>query len=55
MGAQADNLFWIGTVGEVPIPIVAKNRIGNVMSKMTPRSVWPGQLSEQVDQLFIRK
>jgi peptide/nickel transport system substrate-binding protein len=55
LGAQADNLFWIGTVGEVPNPIVAKNRIGNVMTQMTPRSVWPGQLSEQVDQLFVRK
>ena len=51
---QAENLFWIGTVGQVPVPVVAKNRVGNVMTSFVPRHVWTGGLSEFADQLYLK-
>ena len=51
---QAENLFWIGTVGQVPVPVVARNRVGNVMNQFVPRHVWTGGLSEFVDQLYLK-
>ena len=52
--AQAENLFWIGTVGQVPVPVVAQNRVGNVMTSFVPRHVWTGGLSEFADQLYLK-
>ena len=51
---QAENLFWIGTVGQVPVPVVAQNRVGNVMTQFVPRHVWTGGLSEFADQLYLK-
>ncbi len=51
---QAENLFWIGTVGQVPVPVVAQNRVGNVMTSFVPRHVWTGGLSEFADQLYLK-
>ena len=52
---QAQNLFWIGTVGQVPVPVVAQNRVGNVMNQFVPRHVWTGGLSEFADQLYLKE
>ena len=49
---QAKNLFWIGIVG--PVPVVAQNRVGNVMTQFAPRHVWTGGLSEFADQLYLK-
>jgi peptide/nickel transport system substrate-binding protein len=55
MDMQAENLFLIGTVGLTPVLMIAKNNMGNIFTKLTPRAVGPGHLQEWEDQFYIKK
>ena len=53
MDMQAENLFWIGTVGLVPDLIVAKNDVKNVFTEYAFWMAWWGVAGQYFEQIWI--
>ena len=51
---HARNLVVIGTVGMVPVPLIAKNSLGNVPTEFLPWMGWRGDLNYFAEGLYFK-